>query len=218
MRKRGFLESAFTLIELLVVITIIAILATLGFSVSSTMMEKGRSASCLSNLRQLGTVALSFSADHDNMLLPVVQYKTHVGGSGATWISMLVEQGYLPKEEWTGLPRSIMRCPSRDNNPQYFGPKLHYGLNMYPGFTNTALDTPTVQTPLARLSRIDRPSKTFLFGEVQNNYWLNRDGSRAANIYPHNEGQNLVFVDGHAEYYQGLLTLEPGDRDTFPFY
>ena len=209
---------AFTLIELLVTIAIIAILVVAGLSTARGMLEKSKAVSCLGNMRQLGAIALTYSAEHDNNILPVVQYKTVVGGAGSTWITILVDEGYLPKEEWTNLPRSIMRCPSRNNNPQYFGPKLHYGLNFYPGFTNTAMDTPTAHTSFAKLSKIQRPAKTFMFGEVQNNYWLNTDGSRAANIYPHSGGQNLVFFDGHVEYFKGLLTLDPTATDPYPFY
>ena len=48
-RVRGF-----TLIELLVVIAIVAILAAILFPVFAQAREKGRQASCQSNLRQIG--------------------------------------------------------------------------------------------------------------------------------------------------------------------
>lgn len=57
-RQRKYSRSpharAFTLIELLVVIAIIAILAAILFPVFAVAKEKGRQASCLANLKQLG--------------------------------------------------------------------------------------------------------------------------------------------------------------------
>jgi len=58
-------NAAFTLIELLVVIAIIAILAAILFPVFAQAREKARSASCLSNLKQLGLAAVQYSQDYD---------------------------------------------------------------------------------------------------------------------------------------------------------
>jgi prepilin-type N-terminal cleavage/methylation domain-containing protein/prepilin-type processing-associated H-X9-DG protein len=62
------LPRAFTLIELLVVIAIIAILAALLLPVIARSKEYGKSAACLSNLRQLGIALQLFAQDNDNKM------------------------------------------------------------------------------------------------------------------------------------------------------
>lgn len=61
--KRGF-----TLIELLVVIAIISILAAILFPVFSQARERARAASCLSNIKQIGTGMMMYTQDYDERL------------------------------------------------------------------------------------------------------------------------------------------------------
>lgn len=67
-------RSGFTLIELLVVIAIIAILAAILFPVFAQARAKARQATCLSNMKQIGTGALMYSQDWDETTLPAHIY------------------------------------------------------------------------------------------------------------------------------------------------
>ncbi len=58
------LKKGFTLIELLVVIAIIAILAAILFPVFAQAREKARQASCLSNLKNIGTALMLYVDDN----------------------------------------------------------------------------------------------------------------------------------------------------------
>src|SRR5262245_34867273 len=64
-RKPMQRRNGFTLIELLVVIAIIAILAAILFPVFAQAREKARQATCLSNLKQIGTGLMMYVQDFD---------------------------------------------------------------------------------------------------------------------------------------------------------
>ena len=66
MKKR----QSFTLIELLVVIAIIAILAGILMPALSSARERGRSATCINNLKNIGLTAAQYSDDFDGWVLP----------------------------------------------------------------------------------------------------------------------------------------------------
>jgi prepilin-type N-terminal cleavage/methylation domain-containing protein/prepilin-type processing-associated H-X9-DG protein len=61
----GRKHRGFTLIELLVVIAIIAILAAILFPVFAQARDRARAATCLSNLKQIGSAFIMYAQDYD---------------------------------------------------------------------------------------------------------------------------------------------------------
>jgi len=90
----------FTLIELLVVIAIIAILAAMLLPALQQAREKGKSAKCQSNLKQLGIVMGMYTVDNADLTPPGVR---NVGGTEQYWVTFFTKESV-----WN----PILRCPS----------------------------------------------------------------------------------------------------------
>ena len=120
-------RSGFTLIELLVVIAIIAILAAILFPVFLRAKEKGREASCKSNMKQLATAMNLYLndwntcyPDHTCVGLP---YTGHVydNGIGGAWIMQYAHRYLSAQGSPAGIGKvlgkytqnmSVFKCPS----------------------------------------------------------------------------------------------------------
>jgi len=207
------MRRGFTLIELLVVIAIIAILAAILFPVFARAREKARQSSCLANVKQITLALIQYVQDYDETL-PDDRFS---GSPLYSWTVATVP--YM--KNW-----QILTCPSRaatyTNEARVVGDaNLDEGLGAHPfyGF-NRGLE-------LAALATITMPAETVWIGESQwyssfpaypydvgcyyilkPNYTTTSYSTAGKFIYPHNNGRNIGFVDGHSKWY-----ARPADAD-----
>lgn len=114
--KKTIRIKIFTLIELLVVVAIIAILAGMLMPALASARQKGKSASCQGNLKQIMTANLSYSVDFGHFC-PYYQASAH-GSATKTWLgerssAMTINinrGGYL--DDYMSNNRGVMICPS----------------------------------------------------------------------------------------------------------
>lgn len=134
--KKHIKLFSFTLIELLVVIAIIAILASILMPALSSARERGKSATCINNLKQVGLANMNYMQDFNGWYFPSVinnngvqpGYDAYIGNfcpratanDGATWVYYIGTSGVAKAWKYLGSDvrknSNILVCPS-DNNP-----------------------------------------------------------------------------------------------------
>jgi prepilin-type N-terminal cleavage/methylation domain-containing protein/prepilin-type processing-associated H-X9-DG protein len=204
-------RAGFTLIELLVVIAIIAILAAILFPVFAQAREKARAASCLSNTKQMATAVLMYVQDYDEIYPKVLMDypgKFWPGNPYTPWQELL--QPYVKNE-------TIFLCPSSSYRQKFSNGQQNlidgnYAMNQVFGYRTTATVT---------LASLSAPSDIVFALDV----WSNRGAAtyttrpmwfnyQADATYPgwyepadrHNNGNNIVFADGHAKWMNAQQT------------
>jgi prepilin-type processing-associated H-X9-DG protein/prepilin-type N-terminal cleavage/methylation domain-containing protein len=122
--------DAFTLVELLAVIVIIGILVAIIIPVAGHVRESARTATCQSNLRQIGHTLQVFLND-SKQRLPVALGSQPNGTTGAWDYTLLLYHVPESRAQETGiLPHGIFACPSTNRRSRGIASASSFAINL----------------------------------------------------------------------------------------
>ena len=229
--KPCFIRSTFTLIELLVVIAIIAILAAMLMPALSQARERAKSATCQSNLKQLGGVIHDYGEAFDDYFLPQNPKSAYANNESKWhwpngWVHRHIYPG-MNAAQWIQA-KTIIACPNRNPDKYHTSlPDLNTGekadIKVESYGHNTALmgHTSGWGPYMTKKTRLKSPSHYIAFADSNvytiqySTYWWNvPNNTYDALDFRHNNSFNAVHADGHVSNYTGKSTWHTPDKAT----
>jgi len=184
-------RSGFTLIELLVVIAIIAILAAILFPVFARAREKARSASCLSNMKQLALGFLMYASDYDS------KFPGGMSVNGNTVWEYPADACCIERDRWASSlvqpyvkNQQLTWCPSEASDVPLWGGRILNPPTSYK-YKHACANAGWKE------SQIAAPAQIYMLIEHKN--WHSGTIQCLCSVPTGDQMHNMSFFDGHAK-------------------
>ncbi|MBR2626208.1 MAG: DUF1559 domain-containing protein [Lentisphaeria bacterium] len=239
-------KYSFTLIELLVVIAIIAILAAILLPALNSARERGRAASCINNLKQLGFATSNYADDNEDWYSIGISPSSSQGtaltndifrsspNGQAYYSGTLGNYVKIGGTTNNGVPQMVL-CPSgsrytlggfcKDSDD------FSYGYNKYLAGTVSNIDR------MQKRTRVSNPSGRMLLSELGFDTWknikpavVNNNNKRGYGVHQgkrseyfgfrHSKQTGVSYVDCHVEFvsYENIPTDATAEKDPGNFF
>lgn len=199
--------QALSLTELLVTMAVMALISALLLPVLHHVRERGKTAQCLMQLRQWGSIIQAYAAEQRAYPAAVT-----AGSEATPWYTTVTS--YVKN-------RRDIYCPQKKN-----GRSEYFSYNIYLGWARANVDTTTKPYLKVMPVMVRQPSATGMLTDGSADKQSDGTGTyiyrKVRKIYNHDKhhgGANWIFCDGHGEWITKERALELGGSpgDGFPF-
>lgn len=233
----GQRSMGFTLLELLVAVALVVVVLSLLFPAFQKTRDRARSAQCMANLREIGTLLGCFLADKGYYPGAYVELNA-AGNVTQRWFQVLRSYSHPNYSRSSMEVPKGMQCPSR--KPATGVKALGYGYN-FEGFGHTPengngnWDEPGKEYMRkywqVKPGRVEEPAKKLVIGDSLDDGSTADITTRVIFIYRaisspyharrHDGGGNYLFADGHVEWLHvdelGKRVKEASPHPFYPF-
>ena len=180
------------------------ILAAMLLPALQSARERGRSASCANNLKEMGTTSFAYVDAHDYYPPWAGSSSNNVTYNGfSTWGQLFVEV--------YNMPREILYCPSLNDKDQYNNyAEIGYGMNWryvngseYKGGSDTYIPAkhPEIRKPSTTYTIMDSTEKGLISNGTSRVYAIASGSGMygSPDAHRHKGTVNILFCDGHVK-------------------